>query len=163
MKKLLTSIAVAGLLLCSRGAIADRLCTADAAFAARNPALCDALAAVEADFAKQIAGPDHEAAMKQREVYAKKKQDIFDSFQAKLLAQARAKERTKGECPAKGQLQIGMLKAEVRAAWCMPWSINTTETANGIVSEQWVYEAPPYTIGYLYFDNDRLVTIQRHN
>ena len=50
----------------------------------------------------------------------------------------------------------------MRAAWCMPWSINTTETAKGIVSEQWVYEDPPYTIGYLYFENGKLIAIQRH-
>jgi hypothetical protein len=106
---------------------------------------------------------DHEAVKKMRELYAKKKQDIFDSFVVKWRAQAAAKERTKGQCPAKGKLQIGMLKDEVRAAWCMPWSINTTETAKGIVSEQWVYEDPPYTIGYLYFQNGRLVAIQRRD
>jgi hypothetical protein len=164
MKRKLAILSAVG--ICSAGlAHADSLCIDDPAFAERNPALCNALAAVESDYSKRAAAvpPEDHEAVKIRELYAKKKQDIFDSFVAKLRAQAAAKERTNGQCPAKGKLQIGMLKDEVRAAWCMPWSINTTETAKGIVSEQWVYESPPYTIGYLYFENGRLVAIQRRN
>jgi hypothetical protein len=55
-----------------------------------------------------------------RDIYKTKKQQLFDAFIEKL----RAKKHAKGQCPAKGSLQIGMLKDEVRAAWCMPWRVN---------------------------------------
>jgi hypothetical protein len=148
----------AAAVICSAScAHADSLCVDDPAFAERNPALCTALAVVDSDYSRRaaaVAPEDHETAKKTRELYAKKKQDIFDNFVAKLRAKAAAKERSEGQCPAKGKLQIGMLKDEVRAAWCMPWAINT---------EQWVYEDPPYTLGYLYFEKGKLVAIQRRN
>jgi hypothetical protein len=45
----------------------------------------------------------------------------------------------------------------VLRVWCEPWKVNTTETAFG-VREQWVYRDR----GYLYFENGRLVAVQRN-
>jgi hypothetical protein len=59
---------------------------------------------------------------------------------------------------AAGRPQIGMTRLEAYLGWCRPYSFNTTETAAG-VREQWVYEDR----GYLYFENGRLVAIQRGN
>lgn len=59
---------------------------------------------------------------------------------------------------AAGRPQIGMTRLEAYLEWCRPYDFNTTETAAG-VREQWVYEDR----GYLYFENGRLVAIQRGN
>lgn len=53
-------------------------------------------------------------------------------------------------------VQIGMTKEDVlSSSWGKPQSINTTTSASG-TREQWVYGNG----NYLYFENDRLVTIQ---
>ena len=62
--------------------------------------------------------------------------------------------RHERQCDA-GQPRIGMTRGEAQQAWCAPQNVHTTETAAGI-REQWVY-----SWGYLYFDNGRLVAIQR--
>lgn len=63
---------------------------------------------------------------------------------------------------AAGKPEIGMTKDEAVKAWCQPWRVNTDQTAFG-VREQWVYGEEGYTRGYLYFENGRLVAIQRRN
>jgi hypothetical protein len=63
---------------------------------------------------------------------------------------------------AAGKPEIGMTKDEAVKAWCQPWHINTDQTAFG-VREQWVYGRSDYIRGYLYFENGRLVAIQRQN
>jgi hypothetical protein len=63
---------------------------------------------------------------------------------------------------AAGKPEIGMTKDEAVRAWCQPWTINTTETT-AAVREQWVYGRSDYIRGYLYFENGRLVAIQRRN
>jgi hypothetical protein len=57
-----------------------------------------------------------------------------------------------------GRPKIGMTRLEAYLEWCRPYGFNTTETAAG-VREQWIYEDR----GYLYFENGRLVAIQRGN
>jgi hypothetical protein len=52
-------------------------------------------------------------------------------------------------------LRIGMSTQDALHAGCSPAHVNTTQTARGTL-EQWVYSD-----GYVFFDNDRLTTIQR--
>jgi hypothetical protein len=59
---------------------------------------------------------------------------------------------------AAGHPAIGMSELEAMEEWCFPDHINTTQTASG-TREQWVYP----NRGYLYFENGRLVAIQRSN
>ena len=54
---------------------------------------------------------------------------------------------------------IGMNKNMAMESWGYPTDINKTETAYGI-SEQWVYDKGNYNYKYLYFENNKLVTIQ---
>lgn len=54
-----------------------------------------------------------------------------------------------------GNINIGMTKEQVSAAWGRPQSINTTTTAYSS-SEQWVYGLK----NYVYFDGDTCTTIQ---
>jgi hypothetical protein len=72
-------------------------------------------------------------------------------------------------CAAKPKASIGMTEAEVRVSnWGAPVSVNTTELAGG-ERAQWVYFSGPCDApekasswrGYLYFDNGKLVAIQR--
>jgi hypothetical protein len=53
---------------------------------------------------------------------------------------------------------IGMDGQDTMATWGWPEGVNTDETSSGI-REQWVYPGR----GYLYFENGRLVAIQRRN
>lgn len=61
------------------------------------------------------------------------------------------------EAILKGEVFIGMTKDQARASWGSPWDINKTINQYG-VHEQWVYGI--YDGSYLYFDNDKLTTIQ---
>jgi hypothetical protein len=62
------------------------------------------------------------------------------------------------QCAARTPV-IGMTKdEELTKGWCGKHRVNTTETAAG-TREQWVFP----DLGYLYFENSRLVTIQRSN
>jgi hypothetical protein len=54
-----------------------------------------------------------------------------------------------------GSAQIGMTKEQAIAAWGRPSSVNRTTYASG-TNEQWVYNMT----NYLYFDDDRLTSIQ---
>jgi hypothetical protein len=71
-------------------------------------------------------------------------------------------------CESAPPIAIGMTEQEVPASkWGKPNSVNTTETANRERS-QWVYETGPFCHeggksrrSYLYFDNGRLVAIQK--
>jgi hypothetical protein len=65
---------------------------------------------------------------------------------------------------AAGHPKIGMTRLDAYLEWCRAWDFNTTETAAGI-REQWVYKDRGGDIlrGYLYFENGRLVAIQRGN
>jgi len=56
-----------------------------------------------------------------------------------------------------GSLSIGMTREQALASWGSPYDINRTVTGNS-VNEQWVYGT--YGSAYLYFDNDKLTTIQ---
>ena len=55
-------------------------------------------------------------------------------------------------------LAIGASALDAMGKWGFPDHINTTETAHG-TREQWMYA----DLGYLYFENGRLVAIQRRN
>jgi|ERR1700730_6933452 len=55
-----------------------------------------------------------------------------------------------------GPLVIGMDQIEATRAWCIPDHVNSTETRTG-TREQWVYPDQRY----LYFENGKLVAIQR--
>lgn len=56
----------------------------------------------------------------------------------------------------KGPVYIGMSRDEVlTTGWCKPNSINRTTNSSG-TSEQWVYDS----VGYLYFTNGVLTTVQ---
>jgi hypothetical protein len=58
--------------------------------------------------------------------------------------------------------EIGMSADEVLhdTMWGPPWHINSSETASG-TREQWVYQWPEGGfMGFLYFENGKLVTIQ---
>jgi hypothetical protein len=83
--------------------------------------------------------------------------------------------RTLADCQRRPSIAIGMTEPEVLASkWgqLLVGRVNTTETA-GHTREQWVYDAGPECNedgtpgmgagrrGYLYFDNGRLVAIQR--
>lgn len=58
-------------------------------------------------------------------------------------------------CERKGGVNVGMTKEEVtESCWGKPRSKNITQNQYG-THEQWVYGG-----GYLYFDNERLTTIQ---
>jgi hypothetical protein len=56
-----------------------------------------------------------------------------------------------------GRVQIGMTKEQAIAGWGRPRDINRTTSSYG-TREQWVYGE--YGSGYLYFDDDRLTTVQ---
>jgi len=62
-----------------------------------------------------------------------------------------------GTLIANGQVAIGMNKEMCVAAWGRPTTVNTTTTANG-TRDQYVYRD---TNSYLYFENGKLVTIQK--
>ena len=65
--------------------------------------------------------------------------------------------RIKSEyCTGGITLRLGMSEEDATRAWCFPDHVNSTETARG-TREQWVYSGR----GYLYFDNERLTSIQR--
>lgn len=55
-------------------------------------------------------------------------------------------------------LAIGSSELDAMGAWGFPDHVNTTALEHG-KREQWVYE----DLGYLYFENGRLVAIQRSN
>lgn len=63
--------------------------------------------------------------------------------------------KTIGPDIAEGRIKIGMTKEMCIYAWGKPTDINRTITRN-TVREQWVYDLGTY----LYFENDKLVTIQ---
>ena len=71
-------------------------------------------------------------------------------------------------CESAPPIAIGMTEREVPSSkWGKPNSVNTTETAN-VVRAQWVYESGPICHeggksrrSYLYFENGRVVAIQR--
>jgi hypothetical protein len=69
-------------------------------------------------------------------------------------------------CTGHGELRIGMTALEVQqdTTWCVPSSINETITAGG-KREQDVYYHDRWgsggNTGFLYFENGRLVAIQR--
>jgi hypothetical protein len=71
-------------------------------------------------------------------------------------------------CTGHGEPRIGMTEMEVRESttWCLPSSINETVTA-ALISRQYVYRHDTAGSGehdgFLYFENDRLVAIQRRN
>jgi hypothetical protein len=70
-------------------------------------------------------------------------------------------EKTKADDLAKKRaphLIIGMSGLDAMGEWGFPDRIKTTETAHS-KREQWVYP----DLGYLYFENDRLVAIQRND
>jgi hypothetical protein len=83
-----------------------------------------------------------------------------------------SQEKAQNACQNKQPARIGMTEDDVlKSQWGQPWSHNTTETAAG-TREQSVYENGPHctadglpnpygNLGYLYFDNGRLVAIQR--
>jgi hypothetical protein len=59
------------------------------------------------------------------------------------------------------RLSIGMTQKEAFALACEPWDVNTTETLMHKTA-QWVY-SQGHRNGYLYFEDGRLVAIQRRN
>jgi hypothetical protein len=69
-------------------------------------------------------------------------------------------------CTGHGEPRIGMTQLEVQqdTPWCVPSSINETITAGG-KRVQYVYYADQWgsggNTGFLYFENGRLVAIQR--
>lgn len=71
------------------------------------------------------------------------------------------------ECAAGIEPQIGMTPEEAaKSKWCFPSRRYTTTTASG-TSEQWAYERifdgrkSTGVNGYLFFDNGKLIAIQR--
>jgi hypothetical protein len=70
-------------------------------------------------------------------------------------------------CTGRGELRIGMADLEVQqdTSWCVASSINETITAGG-KRVQAVFSADKLgsgrNTGFLYFENGRLVAIQRH-
>ena len=85
---------------------------------------------------------------------------------------AREAEEGRKHCQGKPSAKIGMTQQEVLASkWGYPWAWHTTETA-ALERVQWVYENGPAckedgsankfgNPGYLYFEDGRLVAIQR--
>jgi hypothetical protein len=71
-------------------------------------------------------------------------------------------------CTGRGEPRIGMTRLEVAhdSTWCIPSAINQTITA-GAKREQHVYHGDEPgsggNTGYLYYENGRLVAIQRRN
>jgi hypothetical protein len=71
-------------------------------------------------------------------------------------------------CTGHGEPRIGMTQSEVQegTTWCVPSEINETITA-GTKRQQEVYYADRWgsggNTGFLYFENGRLVAIQRRN
>jgi hypothetical protein len=71
-------------------------------------------------------------------------------------------------CTGHGEPRIGMTQLEVQedTTWCVPSEINETITA-GTKRQQAVYYADRWgsggNTGFLYFENGRLVAIQRRN
>lgn len=57
------------------------------------------------------------------------------------------------------EVLIGMTREQVRRSWGEPGKVNSTIRAGG-TSEQWVYRWPQGATSYLYFEGDRLTTIQ---
>ena len=80
----------------------------------------------------------------------------------RTLADTQESRRKRAAIEAKyctgGELRIGIDGGAAIRAWCFPAHTNTTETLGGM-REQWVYRDR----GYLYFENGRLVAIQRSN
>jgi hypothetical protein len=110
----------------------------------------------------QLKNGDHLAAMKLAEPYGlfpdPEAQQIMtaarkagEASKAKIAALDRARRRKEG-------VTIGMFKDDVLlSSWGRPESINVTRYAFG-THEQWVYPGSQY----LYFEDDRLTTIQNH-
>lgn len=153
-KRILTFCAAVA--ICSAGvAHAELICGSDPYFAARNPELCQKLAAIDAQ--ARASSP--------RMAY------IIATTEARLapLERARAEVReTERKCAEGFALTFdasggtpwwyGMTDAAALKVWCQPDHIQTTVLFNG-THEQWVYPGR----GYLYFDNGRLTAIQRQN
>lgn len=81
----------------------------------------------------------------------------LDAMLTKIAAQAEAKGRSDvAEAKRKQGVRVGMSKDDVLASsWGRPETVNRTTTAQG-TREQWVYGGR----NYLYFEGDRLVSIQ---
>jgi hypothetical protein len=71
-------------------------------------------------------------------------------------------------CTGRGEPRIGMTEMEIRESttWCVPYRINETVTAE-LTRRQYVYHSDTAGSGghdgFLYFENSRLVAIQRRN
>lgn len=71
-------------------------------------------------------------------------------------------------CSAHGEPRVGMTEMEVRESttWCLPSSINETVTADHTRRQYVFHKDTPGSgghDGFLYFENSRLVAIQRHD
>jgi hypothetical protein len=99
---------------------------------------------------------DPEAKTREYMAGVQRRLGAINALVAKERADREALREEERRCAA-GWPQIGMTREEARRVWCEPWTVNTTETARGLL-EQWVYRDR----GYLYFDDGRLVAIQRN-
>jgi hypothetical protein len=126
----------------------ELICGSDPYFAARFPDLCQKLAAIKAARDADTSPAGRAAAQIMRETEAA----------MMPLARAQAEVREAERRCAAGVPRIGMTEAQAVSAWCRPDHVNTSVTARG-TDEQWVYPGR----GYLYFENDRLVAIQRND
>lgn len=122
---------------------------ADCAEAGGNRALADELRHNAAWREKQWAEED---------VRQKKRDAEFAAYMRRSQAQQAEMRTLRAKVCNGGALRIGNSEIEAIHAWCYPDHRNTTETAHG-TREQWVYPDR----GYLYFEDGRLVAIQRRN
>jgi hypothetical protein len=126
----------------------ELICGSDPYFAERFPELCLKLAAIEAAADADTSPAGRRASAIRHEVEAR----------MMPLERAKAEVREDERRCAAGLPQIGMTEAQAVNAWCHPDHVNTSFTAHG-TDEQWVYPDR----GYLYFENGRLVAIQRQS
>lgn len=103
--------------------------------------------------AKQQATTDSINAIKDKEFAAKTAKRLAEDKAAYIKEYG----EKNGTLIANGQVVIGMTKEMCVAAWGRPTNVNTTTTASG-TRDQYVYRDKN---AYLYFENGKLVTIQK--
>ena len=81
----------------------------------------------------------------------------LETYNKRLEAESKARERQQKIQDAKPGARIGMTKKQVltKTSWGEPDDVNTTTTGNGEL-EQWIYDGG----SYLYFKNGVLISIQ---
>jgi hypothetical protein len=102
----------------------------------------------------------------ERQAKAERERAQSDADLKKRFAEWRAADARADRCVAGlDKLHVGMTEVETRPIIsCVPLpKVNTTETASGLHKQVVLYMGESSVAGYLYFENGRIVAIQRSN